>query len=113
VATVNSGCLPCVWTPRWQHGCVIWSSCHDKLELQPAVLLLVVEWIIRWLGIQHNASASTAYHPEANGMVERAHRQLKDVLRAQLAGDKLLDHLPWELLGLWAALKDSSGISSG
>jgi len=31
-------------------------------------------------GIQHNLT--TAFHPQANGMVERLHRQLKDALRA-------------------------------
>jgi transposase InsO family protein len=36
------------------------------------------------LGISH--ITTTVYHPQANGMVERAHRQLKDALRARLAG---------------------------
>ena len=27
-----------------------------------------------------------AYHPQANGLVERSHRQLKDALRAREAG---------------------------
>jgi hypothetical protein len=29
---------------------------------------------------------TTAYHPQANGMVERAHRQIKDALRSRQAG---------------------------
>jgi hypothetical protein len=29
---------------------------------------------------------TTAYHPQANGLVERAHRQLKDSLHARQAG---------------------------
>ncbi len=37
-----------------------------------------------WLGICH--AMTTAYHPQANGLVERAHRQLKDALRARGAG---------------------------
>jgi transposase InsO family protein len=53
------------------------------------------------LGISH--VMTTAYHPQANGMVERFHRQLKDTLRARLAGAAWPDHLPWVLLGLRAA----------
>jgi hypothetical protein len=64
----------------------------------------------RRLGIHH--IRTTAYHPQANGMLERAHRQLKEALRARLAGDRWPDHLPWVLLGLRAAPKDTSGISS-
>jgi transposase InsO family protein len=66
--------------------------------------------LCRRLGIQH--TTTTAYHPQSNGMVERAHRQLKDSLRARLAGDKWPEHLPWVLLGLRAAPKDSSNVSS-
>jgi transposase InsO family protein len=36
------------------------------------------------LGIQH--ITSTTYQLQVNGMIERAHRQLKDSLRARLAG---------------------------
>jgi hypothetical protein len=45
-------------------------------------------------------------------MVERAHRQLKDALRARLAGVNWSLHLPWVLLALRAAPKDDSGLSS-
>ena len=62
------------------------------------------------LGYLHHLT--TAYHPQAIGMVERCHRQLKDALRARTAGSDWPSHLPWVLLGLWAAPKESSGISS-
>ena len=62
------------------------------------------------LGVQHQLT--TAYHPQANGMVERVHRQLKDALRARLAGAHWAQHLPWVLLGLHAAPKEDSGLSS-
>jgi transposase InsO family protein len=62
------------------------------------------------LGIKH--VTTTAYHPQSNGMVERAHRQLKDALRARLAGNAWPDHLPYVLLGLRAAPKEDSGVSS-
>jgi len=45
-------------------------------------------------------------------MVERTHRQLKDALRARLAGPDWPDHLPWVLLGLRSAPKEASGVSS-
>ena len=48
------------------------------------------------LGVEH--ITTTAYHPQSNGMVERSHRQLKDALRACLAGPTWPDHLPWVLL---------------
>jgi hypothetical protein len=53
-----------------------------------------------------------AYHPQANGMVEHSHRQLKNALRALLAASEWLDHLPRVLLGLRSAPKEESGISS-
>jgi len=62
------------------------------------------------LGIHH--ILTTAYHPQSNGMVERSHRQLKNSLRARLAGHEWTDHLPWVLLGLRAAPKEDSNISS-
>ncbi len=55
---------------------------------------------------------TTSFHPQANGMVERVHRQLKDALPARDAGASWPDHLPYVLLGLHAAPKESSGISS-
>ncbi len=45
-------------------------------------------------------------------MVERFHRQLKDALRARECGAEWAAHLPWALLGLRAAPKEDSAISS-
>jgi len=64
----------------------------------------------RTLGSRH--VTTTAYHPQANGMVERFHRQLKGALRARSGGRDWLDHLPWVLLGLRAAPKEEAGVSS-
>nr|VZI05690.1 unnamed protein product [Spirometra erinaceieuropaei] len=48
---------------------------------------------------------TTAYHPPANGMVERFHRQLKASLRAAADPENWTDHLPLVLLGIRSALK--------
>nr|VZI22951.1 unnamed protein product [Spirometra erinaceieuropaei] len=48
---------------------------------------------------------TTAYHPAANGMVERFHRQLKTSLRAAADPENWTDHLPLVLLGIRSALK--------
>jgi hypothetical protein len=45
-------------------------------------------------------------------MIERAHGQLKDALRSHLAGEKWVSHLLWVLLGLRAAPKEDSNVSS-
>jgi transposase InsO family protein len=62
------------------------------------------------LGVRH--AMTTAYHPQANGLVERDHRQLKDGLRVCQAGVDWPAHLPWVLLGLRAAPKEISGVFS-
>ena len=50
------------------------------------------------LGIDTNTT--TAYHPQANGMVERLHRQLKAALKARTTGPDWFDQLPMVLLGI-------------
>ena len=45
------------------------------------------------LGIRlHHA---TAYHPKANGLVERFHRQPKTALMTRLTSANWIDELPW------------------
>ncbi|BHF66233.1 hypothetical protein SprV_0200924900 [Sparganum proliferum] len=55
---------------------------------------------------------TTAYHPAANGMVERFHRQLKTALRAEEDPGNWSDNLPLALLGIRAALKSDLGCSA-
>jgi transposase InsO family protein len=61
------------------------------------------------LGIKH--MQTTAYHPQAKGLVERFHRRLKDALHTRLAGPTWTAHLPWVLLGLRAAPREEDNIS--
>ncbi|BHF61792.1 hypothetical protein SprV_0100476900 [Sparganum proliferum] len=55
---------------------------------------------------------TTAYHPAANGMVGRFHRQLKTALRAVEDPENWSDNLPLALLGIRAALKTDLGCSA-
>ena len=65
--------------------------------------------LLQWWVTKHHLT--TAYHPQANGMVERAHRQLKDALGARTAGGDWASHLPWGLLGMRVAPKEDSILS--
>eukprot|EP00731_Ephydatia_muelleri_P036428 Em0253g8a len=66
--------------------------------------------IAQLLGIQVHHTA--AYHPQANGLVERFHRHLKASLCARLTGPNWTADLPWVLLGIRTAPKDDLGCSS-
>ena len=63
------------------------------------------------LGIQ--AKATTAYHPQANGLVERFHRTLKGALRCAVrANQSWTRALPWVLLGVRNAPKLDTATST-
>ena len=61
------------------------------------------------LGCHH--LRTTAYHPSANGMVERFHRQLKASLKAKIS-PQWTDALPLTLLGIHTAFKSDLQCSS-
>lgn len=58
------------------------------------------------LGI--SSSTTTAYHPQANGMVECFHRTLKERLMARQAGPTWVDHLSPVLMGHRASIREDS-----
>jgi cleavage and polyadenylation specificity factor subunit 1 len=55
---------------------------------------------------------TTAYHPQANGMVERFHRQMKSALEARENTIRWTEELPMVLLGIRTAIKEDLGCSS-
>ncbi|XP_064462639.1 uncharacterized protein LOC135373353 [Ornithodoros turicata] len=55
---------------------------------------------------------TSAYHPACNGLVERFHRHLKQAIMAHGRRASWLDHLPFILLGIRAAVKVDPGCSS-
>lgn len=60
--------------------------------------------LTRLLGIQR--IHTTAYHPIANGLVERFHRQLKAALKTYPTPERWTTSLPMVLLGIRTALKE-------
>jgi hypothetical protein len=59
-----------------------------------------------WLSIKH--VLTIAYHIQSNGMVQCMHQKIKDALCAHCEGPAM----PWVLLGLRAAPKQDSAVSS-
>jgi transposase InsO family protein len=52
---------------------------------------------------------TTAYHPQSNGLLERQHRQLKNILRAH--GDKWLQNLPIALFAMRITPSESTQVA--
>ena len=59
--------------------------------------------LLQLLGCKH--LRTTAYHPIANGIIERFHRQLKSALKAHSSSSHWIETLPLVLLGIRTALK--------
>nr|VZI09074.1 unnamed protein product [Spirometra erinaceieuropaei] len=78
---------------------------HFPVLLRPSVSESYLEKDLRTQGLCCTSIRTTAYHPAANGMVERFHRQLKASLRAAADSKNWTDHLPLVLLVIRSALK--------
>ena len=61
------------------------------------------EKLMQRFGIDHHLT--TAYHPAANGMIERIHRTLKACLRAKLSDDNWVHELPIILFAMRTAVR--------
>ncbi|OBQ31888.1 MAG: hypothetical protein AN484_28510, partial [Aphanizomenon flos-aquae WA102] len=68
-------------------------------------------WAAVCLNLDIKHQQTTAYHPEANGMVEWLHRRLKDALRARGAAATWAADLPWVLIGLRAQPREDNNLS--
>lgn len=55
---------------------------------------------------------TTSYHPAANGMVERFHRQLKAALKAHEDPSRWSEQLPLTLLGIRSSIKEDLSCSA-
>ena len=51
---------------------------------------------------------TTAYHPQANGLIERFHRHLKAALKCHKPTEHWTEALPWVLLGIRSTVKEDS-----
>ena len=63
----------------------------------------------RLLGIK--SLRTTAYHPQANGMVECLHRTLKERIMARASSPDWMTHLPLVLLGIRSSVRGNRGSS--
>ncbi|BHF59421.1 hypothetical protein SprV_0100237800 [Sparganum proliferum] len=59
-----------------------------------------------------NRTRTTAYHPQANGLFERFHRQIETALMAQPDPSRWSDHLPLVMLSLRSTLKAAIGCTA-
>ena len=62
--------------------------------------------------VRHLSSPHMAYHPQANGLVEKFHRQLKTALITRLTGANWVDELPWVLFGIRTTPKEDINFST-
>lgn len=74
------------------------SPCRDIIRPRCTIHFQLWRSLAELLGT--SLHKTTAYHPQANGLVERFHRQLKESLRAKLTSPNWIDQLPWVLLGI-------------
>lgn len=107
IADVTTETVIDAFVERWvaSHGC----PASVTTDRGPQFTSISFAETLRTLGCAHHPT--TAYHPQANGMVERFHRQLKAAISAV---DEIhwTEALPMVLLGIRATLKTDLQASS-
>ena len=88
--------------------CPFWHVIGHDFRHGPTVCVKIMYSIILGTTLHH----TTAYHPQANGLVERFHRPMKSALRARLTSPNRLDELPWVLMVIQTAPKEDLNCSS-
>ena len=91
-----------------------WIACFgipDDIKSDPGAQFTSSLWkeLGNILGVK--MQRTSAYHPQANGMIERLHRQLKNSLKARTTGPYWMDHLPKVLLGIRTAWREDPNCS--
>ena len=81
-----------VWIARFGVPSTITTHCSCQFASQ------LLSKLLQLLGWKH--SCTTAYHPAANGMIERFHQQLKPALKAQPSNQHWIKNLPLVPLGI-------------
>ena len=85
------------WIARFGVPSTITTDCGRQFESQ------LWSKLLQLLGCKH--LRTTSYHPIANGIIERFHRQLKSALKAHSSSSHWIETLPLVLLGIRTALK--------
>ncbi len=94
------------WISRYGVPCDITSDCGTQFMSHV--------WMALCNLYGSKLHCTTAYHPQANGLVEHFHRHLKFSLKAVPTdkGASWIYHLPWVMLGIRTAPKEDFGTSS-
>ena len=94
------------------HHWVAWAGCPQHIFTDRGAQFTSGAWKKMCAYIGAKLHFSSPYHPQAQGLIERFNRTLKNSLRAHEDGGAWFDHLPWVLLALRNAPKQTLNCNS-